>query len=68
LHQAGDATVAEALLGNVRTVTLDADLNQLAAIALEQEHDVPVLDGSGKLAGVVSCRNILKQVMERRQS
>jgi glycine betaine/proline transport system ATP-binding protein len=56
------------LLGNVRTVTLDADLNQLAAIALEQEHDVPVLDGSGKLAGVVSCRNILKQVMERRQS
>jgi hypothetical protein len=34
------------LLGNVRTVTLDADLNQLAAIALEQEHDVPVLDGA----------------------
>ena len=68
LHQVTDATVAQALLGNVRTVTLDADLNQLAGIALEQEHDVPVLDGTGKLAGVVSCRNILKQVMERRQS
>jgi glycine betaine/proline transport system ATP-binding protein len=33
---------------------------------LAQEHDVPVVDAAGKLAGVVSCRTILKQVMERR--
>jgi hypothetical protein len=27
---------------------------------------VPVIDLSGQFAGVVSCRTILKQVMERR--
>ena len=38
----------------------------LKSIALGQEHDVPVTDEQGRLAGVVSCRTILKQVMERR--
>lgn len=50
------------------SVPLDADLHQLSDIALSQEHDVPVIDALGKLAGVVSCRMILKQVMERRAS
>jgi glycine betaine/proline transport system ATP-binding protein len=54
------------LLRDVNAVSLDADLHELAAIALSQEHDVPVTDTAGRLAGVVSCRTILKQVMERR--
>ncbi|CAB3637819.1 Glycine betaine/proline betaine transport system ATP-binding protein ProV [Paraburkholderia phenoliruptrix] len=66
LHKAGTRPVREALLRDVNAVTLDADLHQLADIALSQEHDVPVTDAIGKLAGVVSCRAILKQVMERR--
>jgi glycine betaine/proline transport system ATP-binding protein len=37
-------------------------------MALNQEHDVPVIDATGQLAGVVSCRTILKQVMERRMA
>ena len=66
LHKSGARPVRDALLRDVNAVSLDADLHQLAAIALSQEHDVPVTDTAGKLAGVVSCRTILKQVMERR--
>ena len=66
LHKAGARPLREALIPELKTVSLDSDLHELAAIALSQEHDVPVLDGAGKLAGIVSCRTILKQVMERR--
>ncbi|MGF6479827.1 quaternary amine ABC transporter ATP-binding protein [Paraburkholderia sp. JPY419] len=66
LHKAGTRPVRDALLRDVNAVSLDADLHELASIALSQEHDVPVTDTAGKLAGVVSCRMILKQVMERR--
>ncbi|WP_018432393.1 quaternary amine ABC transporter ATP-binding protein [Paraburkholderia atlantica] len=66
LHKAGTRPVRDALLSNVNAVSLEADLHELASIALSQEHDVPVTDTAGKLAGVVSCRTILKQVMERR--
>lgn len=66
LHKAGARPLREALIPELKTVSLDSDLHELAAIALSQEHDVPVLDGAGKLAGIVSCRMILKQVMERR--
>lgn len=66
LHKAGTLPLRDALLRDLKTVAPDSDLHELAAIALSQEHDVPVLDASGKLAGVVSCRTILKQVMERR--
>jgi glycine betaine/proline transport system ATP-binding protein len=54
------------MLRDVASVSVDADLHELSVIALQQEHDVPVIDSMGKLAGVVSCRTILKQVMERR--
>ncbi|AXL49967.1 glycine/betaine ABC transporter ATP-binding protein [Paraburkholderia caffeinilytica] len=66
LHKSGTRPVRDALLPDVNAVSLDADLHQLAAVALSQDHDVPVTDTAGKLAGVVSCRTILKQVMERR--
>ena len=66
LHKSGTRPVRDALLRDINAVSLDADLHQLAAIALNQEHDVPVTDTAGMLAGVVSCRTILKQVMERR--
>ena len=66
LHKSGQRPIREALLRDIAAVPLDADLHQLAAIALSQEHDVPVTDELGRLAGVVSCRTILKQVMERR--
>jgi glycine betaine/proline transport system ATP-binding protein len=66
LHKAGARPLREALIPELKTVSLDSDLHELAAVALSQEHDVPVLDGAGMLAGVVSCRTILKQVMERR--
>ncbi|RQR58860.1 glycine betaine/L-proline ABC transporter ATP-binding protein [Burkholderia sp. Bp9126] len=66
LHKSGARPIREALLRDVSAVSLDTDLHQLAAIALGQQHDVPVTDGTGKLVGVVSCRTILKQVMERR--
>jgi glycine betaine/proline transport system ATP-binding protein len=66
LHKAGARSVRDALLPDVNAVPLDADLHELASIALNQEHDVPVTDTTGKLAGVVSCRAILRQVMERR--
>ena len=66
LHKAGAQPLREALLGDMSPVTLDTDLHELSAIALSQQHDVPVTDAAGKLAGVVSCRTILKQVMERR--
>lgn len=66
LHKAGARPLREALIPELKTVSLDSDLHELAAIALSQEHDVPVVDGAGKLAGIVSCRTILKQVMERR--
>jgi glycine betaine/proline transport system ATP-binding protein len=66
LHKMGAHPIREAFVKDVNAVALDADLHQLATIALNQEHDVPVTDTTGKLAGVVSCRTILKQVMERR--
>lgn len=66
LHKAGTGSIRDALLPDLRSVSLDADLHDLAAIALSQEHDVPVVDSAGRLAGAVSCRTILKQVMERR--
>ncbi|WP_277182888.1 glycine betaine/L-proline ABC transporter ATP-binding protein [Caballeronia sp. BR00000012568055] len=66
LHKIGTRPIREALIHDVESVTLDADLHQLASIALNQEHDVPVTDEDGRLAGVVSCRTILRQVMQRR--
>jgi glycine betaine/proline transport system ATP-binding protein len=66
LHKAGSRAIREAFLPDLHAVSTDADLHELAGIALAQEHDVPVTDAAGKLAGVVSCRTILKQVMERR--
>ncbi|MCP3716481.1 MULTISPECIES: glycine betaine/L-proline ABC transporter ATP-binding protein [Paraburkholderia] len=66
LHKAGAQPLRDALLKDLSTVSLDTDLHELSAIALSQQHDVPVTDAAGKLAGVVSCRTILKQVMERR--
>lgn len=68
LHRSRTRPIRDAVLRDVTSVPLDADLHQLAAIALSQEHDVPVIDALGKLAGVVSCRTILRQVMERRVS
>lgn len=66
LHKSANNPIRNAFIKDVSTVSLDADLHQLAAMSLSQEHDVPVLDAAGNLAGVVSCRTILKQVMERR--
>ncbi|MFM2346498.1 MAG: hypothetical protein RL654_1251 [Pseudomonadota bacterium] len=66
LHRAAHGTVREAFLGDAATVTLDTDLHQLTDLALRQPHDVPVLDAAGGLAGIVSCRTILKHVMQRR--
>jgi glycine betaine/proline transport system ATP-binding protein len=66
LHKVGVRPLREALLQDLKPVSLDTDLHELSAIALSQQHDVPVTDAAGKLAGVVSCRTILKQVMERR--
>ncbi|WP_354682241.1 glycine betaine/L-proline ABC transporter ATP-binding protein [Cupriavidus necator] len=66
LHKCGNRPIREAFLRDINSVAMDTDLHQLAAIALNQEHDVPVIDAGGKFAGVVSCRTILKQVMERR--
>jgi glycine betaine/proline transport system ATP-binding protein len=66
LHKSGGRPIREAFLPDVNAVSMDTDLHQLAAIALNQEHDVPVIDAAGKFAGVVSCRTILKQVMDRR--
>jgi glycine betaine/proline transport system ATP-binding protein len=68
LHKAGRGSIQDAFLRDTTAVALDADLHQLAEIALSQEHDVPVTDATGQLAGVVSCRTILKQVMERRMA
>ena len=68
LHKSGSRPIRDALLRDVTSVALDADLHQLSGIALAQAHDVPVIDAQGNLAGVVSCRMILKQVMERRAS
>jgi glycine betaine/proline transport system ATP-binding protein len=66
LHQAAHGTVRDAFHRDVVAVPLDTDLHQLAEIALGQQHDVPVVDPAGRLSGVVSCRTLLKQVMERR--
>jgi glycine betaine/proline transport system ATP-binding protein len=66
LHKAAMGSVSDAFLRDVTQVSLDTDLHVLTEIALGQTHDVPVIDMSGQFAGVVSCRTILKQVMERR--
>lgn len=68
LHLAGHARVRDAFLRDATAVTLDTDLHQLTDLALGQPHDVPVVDAAGGLAGVVSCRTILKHVMERRSA
>lgn len=66
LHKSGERPIREAFLRDVNAVTTETDLHQLAAFALNQQHDVPVVDAAGKFMGAVSCRTILKQVMERR--
>lgn len=66
LHKSGGNPIRDAFHRDIHAVSLDADLHQLATMALGQEHDVPVTDAAGQLVGVVSCRTILKQVMERR--
>ncbi|SAL62533.1 glycine betaine/L-proline ABC transporter ATPase [Caballeronia choica] len=66
LHKAGDRSVRDALHPDLHAVQTEADLHELASVALNREYDVPVVDGDGKFAGVVSCRTILKQVLERR--
>ncbi|MCA3825727.1 MAG: glycine betaine/L-proline ABC transporter ATP-binding protein, partial [Burkholderia sp.] len=58
--------IREAFLPDFNAVSIDTDLHRLASIALTQQHDVPVTDATGQLAGVVSCRTILKQMMQRR--
>ncbi|MBN3785838.1 glycine betaine/L-proline ABC transporter ATP-binding protein [Burkholderia sp. Ac-20353] len=68
LHKSGSRPIREAFLHDVDRVSTETDLHQLAAIALNQQHDVPVTDAAGRFAGVVSCRTILKQVMERRSA
>ncbi|MFB9123584.1 glycine betaine/L-proline ABC transporter ATP-binding protein [Paraburkholderia dipogonis] len=68
LHKCGSGPIRDALLHDMVAVSSDADLHELSNIALGQQHDVPVVDAAGKLTGVVSCRTILKQVMERRAS
>ncbi len=66
LHLAGHGAARDAFLPDAATVTLETDLHQLTDMALRQHHDVPVLDAAGGLAGIVSCRTILKHVMQRR--
>nr|WP_256982814.1 glycine betaine/L-proline ABC transporter ATP-binding protein [Caballeronia sordidicola] len=66
LRKCGNAPIRDALLRDIASVSVDADLHELSTVALRQEHDVPVVDATGKFAGIVSCRTILKQVMERR--
>jgi glycine betaine/proline transport system ATP-binding protein len=66
LHKAGARSVRDALHPDLHAVSLDADLHELASVALAREYDVPVVDDDGKFAGVVSCRTILRQVLERR--
>lgn len=68
LHKAADRPVRETLHADLHAVSVDADLHELADIALAREYDVPVIDHNGVLAGVVSCRNILKQVLARRSA
>ena len=69
LHKAPHGSVKDAFLRDVVPVTLDTDLHQLTGVALSQDHDVPVTDGTtGRFVGVVSCRTILKHVMERRSA
>lgn len=66
LHRSGAKPIRDAFLNDFNAVSIDTDLHRLASIALTQQHDVPVTDGAGRLAGVVSCRTILKQMMQRR--
>ncbi|SAL69561.1 glycine betaine/L-proline ABC transporter ATPase [Caballeronia terrestris] len=68
LHKCGSGPIRDALLRDVSAIPLDADLHELSTIALSQDHDVPIVDQAGAFAGVVSCRTILKQVMQRRAS
>jgi glycine betaine/proline transport system ATP-binding protein len=68
LHKCGSGPIRDALLRDVSAIPLDADLHELSTIALGQDHDVPIVDQAGAFAGVVSCRTILKQVMQRRAS
>jgi glycine betaine/proline transport system ATP-binding protein len=66
LHKAGGRSVRDALHPDLHAVSAQADLHELASVALSREYDVPVVDDDGKFAGVVSCRTILRQVLERR--
>lgn len=66
LRRSGSKPVREALLRDVAAVSIDASLHDLSSLALGQMHDVPVIDTAGKLVGAVSCRTILRQLMQRR--
>lgn len=68
LRNAGAHPIRDAFLRDAAAVPLDADLHQLAQIAVSRQHDVPVIDATGRLAGAVSCRSILQQVIERRMA
>lgn len=68
LRKAGQSAITNAFLSDVFPVSIKADLHELSHIALQQEHDVPITDENGGLAGVISCRAILKQVMQRREA
>ncbi|MEK6347231.1 MAG: glycine betaine/L-proline ABC transporter ATP-binding protein [Burkholderia sp.] len=66
LRHAGTKPVRDALVADIAALPADADLQRLSSVALEQAHDVPVIDLAGQFAGTVSCRTILKHLMERK--
>jgi glycine betaine/proline transport system ATP-binding protein len=68
LREVGDKPVRTALLSGLPALRADSDLHELASVALAREHDVPIIDDTGKLIGLVSCRTILKQVLKRREA
>jgi glycine betaine/proline transport system ATP-binding protein len=66
LHKAGSGPIRDAFQPNIALVDLDTGLHALTQLALRQEHDLPVTDATGRLVGAVSCRTLLRSVMERR--
>jgi glycine betaine/proline transport system ATP-binding protein len=68
LHKSGERSLRDVLHPDLHAVSCDTNLNDLAAVALGREYDVPVVDSDGKFTGVISCRTILKQVLERRSA
>lgn len=56
-------TVAEVMTGRVRSVDVGDDVSDVAALLLEEKlRSVPVLDG-GRLAGIVSRRDLLRALV-----